>query len=107
MNNDFTPWLESVTRERHRKFFESAFKYLSSFGFLIENPDAIEGGYRLEFRKYDRHIITDRYMSFPVQGEAPGLALYDDANDYEIKISAGTPTMMLYETLNSFAADQE
>lgn len=110
MNNDFTPWLDAIgsTRfeKRRREFFTKVFALLSSHGFALENPDAIDGGYRLEFQFGDCWVIADRYSSFPVAGEIPGIHLYDETNSWEASFTAYTPIHIVIEALNALAADE-
>ena len=110
MNNDFTPWLDAIgsTRfeKRRREFFTKVFALLSSHGFALENPDAIDGGYRLEFQFGDCWVIADRYSSFPVAGETPGIHLYDETNSWEASFTAYTPMHIVIEALNALAADE-
>lgn len=110
MNNDFTPWLDAIgsTRfeKRRREFFTKVFALLSSHGFALENPDAIDGGYRLEFQFGDCWVIADRYSSFPVAGETPGIHLYDETNSWEASFTAYTPMHIAIEAINALAADE-
>ena len=108
MNNDFTPWLDSLgSREkRRREFFAKVFALISSRGFTLENPDAIDGGYRLSFRLRDCWIIADRYSSFPVAGETPGIHLYDEVNSWEASFTSYTPIHIVIESINALAADE-
>lgn len=106
--NELTPWLDSLgARNRcRREFFRSVFSKLETLGFTFENPDAIEGGYRLEFRKGYKHVVADRYCSFPVMGETPGIALHDDAEDWDCTFSALAPLSMVLKSLEYLAADE-
>jgi len=108
MNNDFTPWLDALgTREKHRReFFTKVFAVIASHGFTLENPNAIEGGYRLSFKRGDCWIIADRYSSFPVAGETPGIHLYDETNSWEASFTAYTPMHIVIEAINALAADE-
>ena len=106
MNNPF-PWIEHIDSrsKSRREFFCSVFFKLGSLGFKLQNPDAIEGGYRLEFRKGDKHVVADRWMSFPVMGETPGLALHEDAEDWDCTFSALAPLSMVLKSLEYLAED--
>lgn len=108
MNNDFTPWLDALgAREKHRReFFTKVFAAIASHGFTLENPNAIDGGYRLSFRLRDCWIIADRYSSFPVAGETPGIHLYDEVNSWEASFTSYTPIHIVIEALNALAADE-
>lgn len=110
MNNDFTPWLDALgsTRfePRRREFFTKVFALLSSHGFTLDNPDAIDGGYRLEFHLGDCWVIADRYSSFPVAGETPGIQLYNEVESWEASFSAYTPMHIVIEAINELAQDE-
>ena len=108
MNNDFTPWLDALgTREkRRREFFTKVFAVISSHGFTLENPNAIDGGYRLSFKRGDCWVVADRYSSFPVAGETPGIHLYDETNSWEASFTAYTPMHIVIEAINALAADE-
>lgn len=108
MNNDFTPWLEclDIRRQRYRDFFTDVFARLDRLGFTLTNPDAIDGGYRLEFRKGDAHVVADRWMSLPVLGETPGIALHQDCEEWDCVFSARTPIDIVTKALNELAVDE-
>ena len=106
--NNFTPWLTAISPLTcyRIEFFTAVFRKLHNLGFTLQNPDAIEGGYRLEFRKGYKHVVADRYCSFPVAGETPGLALHDDAEDWDCTFSALAPLSMVLKSLEYLAADE-
>ena len=102
------PWIEHIPSraKRLREFFNAIFAKLEFEGFTLQNPDAIDGGYRLEFRKGDKHVVADRYCSFPVMGETPGIALHDDAEDWDCTFSAIAPLSMVLKSLEYLAEDE-
>ena len=106
--NNFTPWLDALgARNRgRREFFGTVFGKLERLNFTLQNPNAIEGGYRLEFHKGDKYVVADRYCSFPVMGETPGIALYDDAEDWDCTFSALAPLSMVLKSLEYLAEDE-
>jgi len=115
MNNDFTPWLDALSSQanpcRKKAFFAKVFPLIASHGFVLKNPDAIDGGYRLEFvtptnSNRVQWIIADRYSSFPVAGETPGIHLYDEAHSWEASFTAYTPMHIVIEALNALTADE-
>lgn len=115
MKHDFTPWLDSLTlgrltREITRERFVRIFKCLHEFGFELLNPSAIEGGYRLEFRfNKESWVIVDRYTNFPVGGERPGIALYNDSDEHEMlfSISSSTPMDLVCKAIAILTADED
>jgi len=108
MNNP-SPWIEHIdSRSKTRRdFFRTVFSKLETLGFTLTNPDAIEGGYRLEFRKGDKHVVADRWMSFPVLGETPGIAIHEDAEEWDCVFSARTPIDIVTKALNELASNED
>jgi len=109
MNNDFTPWLDALgAREKHRReFFTKVFAVIASHGFTLENPNAIDGGYRLSFKRGDCWIIADRYASYPVAGETAGVSLYNESEEWECSFSARSPVGLVIEAIKHVNPDQE
>jgi len=108
MTHNFTPWLVCLgyRKEHQRDFFIDVFCRLHKLSFTLTNPDAIDGGYRLEFRKGDAHVVADRWMSFPVLGETPGIAIHQDCEEWDCVFSARTPIDIVTKALNELAADE-
>ena len=108
MTHNFNPWFDSLGERarRIREFYFNVFTKLNELGFQLENPNAIEGGYRLEFRQGDKHVVADRWMSFPVLGETPGLALHDDMEEWDCTFSARSPINLVLKSLEYLAADE-
>lgn len=111
MNHNFTDWLAALGgRSRHSQrnatFFATIFSELAELGFELENPNAIEGGYRLEFKKGDCWVIADRYCSFPVAGESPGIQLYNENEAWEIMFEAYSPIKLVKAALYELAKDE-
>lgn len=107
--NDITPWLDAVCEgPRKRAFFVSVFRKLEDLGFILKNPDAIHGGYRLEFRRGEdlTWVICDRYMSFPVAGEEPGIQLYSENEAWEASFRATTPVQLAIDALEYLAGHE-
>jgi len=106
--NDLTPWLRCLRIDQRSAAaaFPVILTELESLGFTLQNPDAIDGGYRLEFRKGDKWAIIDRYMIFPTQGEAPGIALYCDFREFECTLSTRTPLDIITKALTILASDE-
>jgi len=102
MNNDFTPWIEALGKREYTraKFFKAVFAKLEELGFTLQNQDAIDGGYRLEFQLGDKWVIADRYSSFPVAGETPGIHLYDETNSWEASFTAYAPLLLVMTALD-------
>lgn len=111
MKHDFTEWLAAIGsprfEARRRFFFAQVFTLLASQGFVLENPDAIAGGYRLEFKKGDCWVIADRYSSYPVSGETPGIQLYNETESWEASFSAYTPFHLVASALETLTTEQE
>lgn len=109
MKHDFTPWLDAIREgPRKRAFFVAIFRKLEDLGFYLENPDAIDGGYRLEFRKGEdlTWVICDRHMSFPVAGEDPGIQLYSETESWEASFRTYTPTQLVLDALEYLAGHE-
>jgi hypothetical protein len=109
MSHDLTPWLDAVREgPRKRAFFVSVFRKLEDLGFILRNPDAIDGGYRLEFRNDDNltWVIADRHMSWPVAGEDPGIQLYSENEAWEASFRARTPTQLVLDALEYLTANE-
>ncbi|CAB4155421.1 hypothetical protein UFOVP673_2 [uncultured Caudovirales phage] len=109
MNHDLTPWLDAINEgPRKRAFFVTIFRKLEDLGFILKNPDAIDGGYRLEFRNDDNltWVIADRHMSWPVAGEDPGIQLYSENEAWEASFRARTPTQLVLDALEYLTANE-
>lgn len=109
MSHDLTPWLDAINEgPRKRAFFVSVFRKLEDLGFILKNPDAIDGGYRLEFRNDDNltWVIADRHMSWPVAGEDPGIQLYSENEAWEASFRARTPTQLVLDALEYLTANE-
>jgi hypothetical protein len=106
--NNLTPWLESFGNERLKlvQAFTAIFNKLDALGFTLNNPDAIDGGYRLEFRKGEAWATVDRYLVFPVQGECPGIALYCDSREFECVLSIRTPLELILKSIAVLAHNE-
>jgi hypothetical protein len=107
--NDLTPWLDSINEgPRKRAFFDGVFSKLEDLGFILKNPDAIDGGYRLEFRSYSSFtwVIADRHMSWPVAGEDPGIQLYSENEAWEASFRARTPIQLALDALEYLTANE-
>lgn len=103
MKHDFAPWLDCL-QPSHRMTFEEVFANLRDF--TLRNPDAIDGGYRLEFRLNDAHVVVDRWMAFPVMGETPGVALHHDALGWDCTFSACTPVSVIIRAIIELSAHE-
>jgi hypothetical protein len=109
MSHDLTPWLDAINEgPRKRAFFVTIFRKLEDLGFILKNPDAIDGGYRLEFRNDDNltWVIADRHMSWPVAGEDPGIQLYSENEAWEASFRARTPTQLVLDALEYLTANE-
>lgn len=109
MSYDLTPWLDAINEgPRKRAFFATIFRKLEDLGFILKNPDAIDGGYRLEFCNDDNltWVIADRYMSFPVAGEDPGIQLYSENEAWEASFRARTPVQLALDALEYLTANE-
>jgi len=107
--NDLTPWLDAVREgPRKRAFFAAVFSKLEDLGFILKNPDAIDGGYRLEFRRDSSFtwVIADRHMSWPVAGEDPGIQLYSENEAWEASFRARTPVQLALDALEYLTANE-
>jgi len=107
--NDLTPWLDSINEgPRKRAFFAAVFSKLEDLGFTLRNPDAINGGYRLEFRSDSSFtwVIADRYMSWPVAGEDPGIQLYSENEAWEASFRARTPIQLALDAIEYLAPNE-
>lgn len=107
--NDLTPWLDSINEgPRKRAFFVAVFSKLEELGFILNNPDAIDGGYRLEFCNEDNltWVVADRYTSFPVAGEDPGIQLYSENEAWEASFRARTPIQLALDAIEYLAPNE-
>jgi len=107
--NDLTPWLDSINEgPRKRAFFAAVFSKLEELGFILNNPDAIDGGYRLEFFNEGNltWVVADRYTSFPVAGEDPGIQLYSENEAWEASFRARTPVQLALDALEYLTANE-
>lgn len=105
--SEFAPWAEHISSHYEQRWAISIFAKLSMRGFVCQNPDAIDGGYRLEFRKGDRFVIVDRWIAFPTQGEQPGLILWNDSDEYDCTFSIRTPLDIITKALAILASDED
>jgi hypothetical protein len=103
------PWIASLPSRdvRRRAFFTHVFNRLDELGFKLENEDAIDGGYRLEFRKGNSHVVADRYMHFPVMGETPGVALHEDGEEWDCTFTARVPVNVVISAIDTLNPDAE
>jgi hypothetical protein len=103
------PWINTLgSREKRRRdFFTYVFSELVKTGFVLENPDAIEGGYRLSFLRGNSWVIADRYASYPVAGETAGVSLYNESEEWECSFSARSPVGLVIEAIEHLTADEE
>jgi len=109
MSHDLTPWLDAINEgPRKRAFFATIFRKLEDLGFILKNPDAIDGGYRLEFRNDDNltWVIADRHMSWPVAGEDPGIQLYSENEAWEASFRARVPVQLALDALEYLTANE-
>jgi len=109
MSYDLTPWLDAINEgPRKRAFFVTIFRKLEDIGFTLRNPDAIDGGYRLEFRNDDNltWVIADRHMSWPVAGEDPGIQLYSENEAWEASFRARVPVQLALDALEYLTANE-
>lgn len=109
MSYDLTPWLDAINEgPRKRAFFVTIFRKLEDLGFTLRNPDAIDGGYRLEFRSESSFtwVIADRHMSWPVAGEDPGIQLYSENEAWEASFRARTPVQLALDALEYLTANE-
>lgn len=109
MKHDFTPWIDAIGVKcafKKREFFRIIFANLTELGFHLANPDAIAGGYRLEFQRGNCWVIADRYMSFPVAGETPGIQLYDESESWEASFHSYTPVSIVTQALNALSTNE-
>lgn len=109
---NYLPWIESLSGCKQANAtavnsFVAIFNKLDSLGFTLKNPDAIDGGYRLEFKKGDAFVIVDRHLVFPVQGECPGIALYCDSREFECVLSIRTPLELILKSIAALAHNEE
>lgn len=109
---NFTPWLQCLRSDqpKARAVFPVVFAKLESLGFTLSNPDAIDGGYRLEFRGgsgNDAYVIIDRYMVFPAQGERPGISIYCDSREFEGTFSYKMPLDIITKALAILSANED
>jgi hypothetical protein len=94
------PWIEHLGKGvRRREFFTYVFSELVKTGFTLENPNAIDGGYRLSFERGNATVIADRYASYPVAGEAAGISICDGSEDWECSFSARSPAGLVIEAI--------
>lgn len=110
MKHGFTEWLDAIGKTsalKKRDFFAKVFALLSSQGFTLQNPDAIPGGYRLEFKRGNCWVIADRYSSYPVAGETPGIQLYNETESWEASFTAYTPFHLVASALETLTSEQE
>jgi len=106
----YLPWIESLSgckQVNAVNSFVAIFNKLDALGFTLKNPDAIDGGYRLEFRNGDTFVIVDRYLVFPVQGERPGIALYCDSSEFECVLSIRTPLELILKSIAVLAHNED
>lgn len=109
MSHDLTPWLDAINEgPRKRAFFAVIFSKLEDLGFILKNPDAIDGGYRLEWRNDDNltWVIADRHMSWPVAGEDPGIQLYSENEAWEASFRARVPVQLALDALEYLTANE-
>lgn len=110
MKHDFTPWIDTIGRprfaQRSREFFRIIFANLTELGFHLANPDALAGGYRLEFKRGSCWVIADRYMSFHVAGETPGIQLYDESESWEASFHSYTPVSIVTAAILALSTDE-
>jgi hypothetical protein len=102
------PWIECLPSRdvRRRAFFTHIFNRLNELGFVLENQDGIEGGYRLSFLRGNSWVIADRYMSFAVAGETSGISLYNEVEEWEAKFSARVPVNVVISAINTLNPDE-
>jgi hypothetical protein len=103
------PWIDCFPSRdvRRRAFFTHVFNRLDELGFKLQNENAIEGGYRLEFRKGNCHVVADRHMQFPVMGETPGVALHEDGEEWDCTFTARVPVNVVLSAINELNPDEE
>lgn len=108
MTHDFTEWTASFSRSASKvRFFQRLFAKLTELGFTLENPDAIAGGYRLEFVKGPAFVIVDRYALLPVAGETHGVSLYHDVDSWEAVFNSLTPFQIVADALQFLTKEDE
>ena len=109
---DFTSWIQCLRSDqlKARAVFPVIFTKLETLGFTLLNHNAIEGGYRLEFRggaANDAYVIVDRYMVFPAQGERPGISIYCDSRVFECTFSDNAPLDIITKALAVLASNED
>jgi len=108
MIHDFTEWTASFSRSASKvRFFQRLFAKLEELGFNLENPDAIAGGYRLEFVKGPAYVMVDRYALLPCAGETEGVSLYHDSRSWEAVFNSFTPFHIVADALESLTNEEE
>jgi len=108
MKHDFTEWTQSFKRSQAKvRFFRQLFETLEKRQFTLQNPDAIPGGYRLEFVKDAAYVMVDRYTMAPVAGETEGVSLYHDTRSWEAVFSALTPFTIVSDAIEFLTADED
>lgn len=104
---DFSPWAEHIRGFPERRWVMSIFAKLSMRGFVCQNPDAIDGGYRLEFQREECWVIVDRYASFQVNGERLGVSVYHDSKSSEFSFNSYCPSQMFSDALDMILHENE
>lgn len=108
MTHDVTEWTATFSRSASKvRFFTRLFAKLTELGFTLENPDAIVGGYRLEFVKGPAFVMVDRYAQLPVAGETHGVSLYHDSDSWEAVFNALTPFQIVAAALEHLIQEDE
>lgn len=108
MKHNFSEWTASFKRSESKvRFFQRLFSKLEASGFRLENPDAIAGGYRLEFVKDAAYVMVDRYALFPVAGETEGVSLYHDTRSWEAVFNALTPFTIVSDAIDFLVSEHE
>jgi len=108
MKHDFTEWTATFSRSASKvRFFQRLFAKLTELGFTLQNPDAIAGGYRLEFVKGPAFVMVDRYTPLPVAGETEGVSIYHDSDSWEAVFNSLTPFQIIASALESLTSEEE
>lgn len=108
MTHDFTEWTANFSRSASKvRFFQRLFAALEKHGFTLQNPDAIAGGYRLEFVKGPAFVMVDRYALMPVAGETEGVSLYHDSDSWEAVFNSLTPFQIVASALEFLTKEDE
>ncbi len=107
---NLTPWTDCL-REKPSSltpktdWFNAVFKRLDECGFVLDNPQAITGGWALEWKCGDSQVIASRCIQFP-DGDMYGIHMCNDTESGQASFNCYFPLSVVYEAIRHLHADK-